>query len=117
MNVSLPSISEVSTADAWFVALDRRSLIVGPLQLTMQVLGVHVDAIHTWIQIGLAEYPGSSLLLRLMPWATFGDALRIVRSEIAARVRSDAPTRAFTNAAGECRHLCLTIASHQIATA
>ena len=117
MNVSRASISEVTAADAWFAALDRRSLIIGTLQLTMQVLGVHIDAFNTWIQIEFAEYPGSSLLLRLMPWATFGDAIRVLRSEIATRICSDAPTEILTPGAGECRHLFLTIASHQIATA
>ena len=116
MNVPLASLSEVTVADAWFAALDRRSLIIGTLQLTIQVLGVYVDAFNTWIQVELAEHPGSSLLLRVMPWATFGDAMRILRSEIAATIRPDAPIEPSSFDAGECRHLNLPIASQQIAT-
>ena len=117
MDVLLPSASEITTADTWFAGLDRRPLVIGALQLTMQVLGVHLDAFNTWIQIELGELPGTSLLLRLMPWATVGDALEIVRSEIAARFCSDAPTEPLTHDAGDCRHLLVTIASSQIATA
>jgi len=117
VDVLLPSASEITTADSWFAGLDRRPLVIGALQLTMQVLGVHLDAFNTWIQIELGELPDSSLLVRLMPWATVGDAIEIVRSEIAATFCSDTRTEPLTHEAGDCRHLFLPIVSRQIATA
>lgn len=116
MDVLLPSASEITTADAWFAALDRRLLSVGALQFTLQVLGVHVDAFNTWIQVALLECPGSSLLLSLTPAASSGDAVDILHSEIAARLCSDAQTGRVPHASGECRNLFLTIASGQNAT-
>lgn len=116
MDVLLPTVSEITTADAWFAGLDRRRLTIGAMQFTMQVLGVHVDAFNTWIQIELSECPGSSLLLRLIAGATSGDAVNILRSAVAARIGSDAPTEPVSNDAGECRHVFLTIAPGHLAT-
>lgn len=115
MDVLLPSVSEITTADAWFAALDRRPLNVGALQFTLQVLGVHVDAFNIWIQVELSECPGSSLLLRLTPSATSGDAVDILGAEI-ARVCSVAQTEGVARDAGECRHVFLTIAPRHVAT-
>ena len=116
MDVLLPTVSEMTAADAWFAGLDRRLLTISAaLQFTMHVLGVHVDAFNTWIQIELSEYPGSSLLLRLIPGATSCDAVNILRAEIAARICSDAQTEPVSRDAGECRHVVLMIAPGHLA--
>jgi hypothetical protein len=116
VDVLLPTVSEITVADAWFAGLDRRLLpISAALQFTMQVLGVHVDAFNTWIQIELSESPGSSLLLRLIHGATSGDAVDIIRAEIAARICSDAQPEPVSRDVGECRHVVLTIAPGHLA--
>jgi hypothetical protein len=77
--------NEMTVADWWFAGLDQRPFTVSDVLWTMQVAGVHLDGFHTWIQIGFAEDPGSSLVLHLTPWAGLQDAVNIVRAEIMCR--------------------------------
>jgi hypothetical protein len=81
--------NEMTVADWWFAGLDQRPFTVSNVLWTMQVAGVHLDGFHTWIQIGFAEDPGSSLVLHLTPWAGLQDAVNIVRAEIRCRTTSD----------------------------
>ena len=79
---SLGSDNEMTVADCWFAALDQRRFAAGEQRWTTRVLGVHLDALHTWIQLEFAEYPGSSLILHLTPWAGLHDAVNMIRAEI-----------------------------------
>lgn len=74
--------NEMTVADCWFAALDRRPFTSGNRLWTTRVLGVHLDGLHTWVQLEFAEHPGSSCLLHLTPWAGLHDAVNIIRGEI-----------------------------------
>jgi len=76
------SDNEMTVADCWFAALDQRRFAAGEQRWTTRVMGVHLDALHTWIQLEFAEYPGSSLILHLTPWAGLHDAVNMIRAEI-----------------------------------
>ena len=84
---SLGSDNEMTVADCWFAALDQRGFVAGERRWTTRVVGVHLDGLHTWIQLEFAEYPGSSLVLHLTPWAGLHDAVNMIRAEI---MRGDA---------------------------
>jgi hypothetical protein len=45
-------------------------------------MGVHLDGLHTWIQLEFAEHPDSAFLLHLTPWAGLQDAISVIRGEI-----------------------------------
>jgi len=72
----------MTVADCWFAALDQRPFTSGNRCWTTRVVGVHLDASHTWIQLEFAEHPGRSFLLHLAPWAGLHDAVSIIRAEI-----------------------------------
>jgi len=72
----------MTVADCWFAALDQRPFIAGAGRWTTRVVGVHLDGLHTWIQLEFAEHPGSSFILHLTPWAGLHDAVSIIRAEI-----------------------------------
>jgi hypothetical protein len=74
--------NEMTVADCWFAALDQRPFTSGNGLWTTRVFGVHLDGLHTWIQLEFAEHPGSSFLLHLTPWAGLHDAINIIRGEI-----------------------------------
>ena len=74
--------NEMTLADCWFAALDQRPFISGERCWTTRVIGVHLDGLHTWIQLEFAERPGSSFLLHLTPWAGLHDAVNIIRAQI-----------------------------------
>jgi len=77
--------SEISVADIWFVALDQRSFTVGDVRWTTQVVGVHVDELHTWVQIEFGEDCGTSLLIQLKPDEGLQAAVNVIRAEIIRR--------------------------------
>ena len=79
---SLGSDNEMTVADCWFAALDQRPFTSGSRCFTTRVVGVHLDGLHTWIQLEFAEHPGSSFVLHLTPWAGLHDAVSIIRAEI-----------------------------------
>jgi len=79
---SLGSDNEMTVADCWFAALDQRPFTSGNGCFTTRVVGVHLEGLHTWIQLEFAEHPGSSFLLHLTPWAGLHDAVSIIRAEI-----------------------------------
>ena len=79
---SLAAENEMTVADCWFAALDQRSFISDSRLWITRVMGVHLDGLHTWIQLEFAELPGSSFVLHLTPWAGLHDAVNIIRSEI-----------------------------------
>lgn len=74
--------NEMTVADCWFAALDQRTFAAGAQRWTTRVVGVHVERLHTWIQLEFAEHPDSSLLLHLTPWAGLHDAVNMIRAEI-----------------------------------
>ena len=74
--------NEMTVADCWFAALDQRPFTSSNGLWTTRVVGVHLDGLHTWIQLEFAEHPGSSCLLHLTPWAGLHDAVNIIRGEI-----------------------------------
>lgn len=74
--------SEMTVADCWFAALDQRPFTSGNGLWTTRVIGVHLDGLHTWIQLEFAEHPGSSFILHLTPWTGLHDAVNIIRAEI-----------------------------------
>jgi len=80
----------MTAADWWFTGLDQRPFTVDNLRRTMQVLGVHVEGSHTWIQLEFAEDPDTSLLLHLTPWAGLQDAVNMVLDAIAGSVSGTA---------------------------
>lgn len=79
---SLASDNEMTVADCWFAALDQRRFAAGDRRWTTRVMGVHLDGLHTWIQLEFAEHPGSSLVLHLTPWAGLHDAVTMIHAEI-----------------------------------
>ena len=79
---SFATDNEMTVADCWFAALDQRSFISDSRLWITRVMGVHLDGLHTWIQIEFAEHPDSSFLLHLTPWAGLQDAVSIIRGEI-----------------------------------
>jgi hypothetical protein len=79
---SLGSDNEMTVADCWFAALDQRRFAAGERRWTTRVMGVHLDGLHTWIQLEFAEHPTSSLILHLTPWAGLHDAVNMIRAEI-----------------------------------
>jgi hypothetical protein len=82
VDFSAAANSEMTAADWWFAGLDQQQITLDNTRCTLQVLGVHVDGFHTWIQIEFAEDPDSSVLLHLTPWAGLQDALNIVLNAI-----------------------------------
>lgn len=72
----------MTVADCWFAALDQRPFASGNGLWTTRVVGVHLNGLHTWIQLEFAEHPGRSFLLHLTPWAGLLEALSIIRGEI-----------------------------------
>ena len=74
--------NKMTVADCWFAALDQRPFTSGTRCWTTRVVGVHLDGLHTWIQLEFAERPGSAFLLHLTPWAGLHDAVNIIRAEI-----------------------------------
>lgn len=74
--------NEMTVADCWFAALDQRLFACGNRCWTTRVVGVHLEGLHTWIQLEFAELPGSSFVLHLTPWTGLHDAVNIIRSEI-----------------------------------
>jgi len=74
--------NEMTIADCWFAALDQRLFACHNRCWTTRVVGVHLDGLHTWIQLEFAERPDSSFVLHLTPWAGLHDAVNIIRSEI-----------------------------------
>ena len=74
--------NEMTVADCWFAALDQRPFTSGTRCWTTRVVGIHLDGLHTWIQLEFAERPGSSFLLHLTPWAGLHDAVNIIRAQI-----------------------------------
>jgi hypothetical protein len=60
--VSGPTELALPSADRFFVGLDQRS--IGPSGWTALVLGVHADERGLWIQVGRADNPEVSLVLR-----------------------------------------------------
>ena len=79
---TLEADKEMTVADCWFAALDQRRFVAGDHRWTTRVMGVHLDGLHTWLQLEFAEYPGSSLLIHLTPWAGLHDAVNMIRAEI-----------------------------------
>lgn len=79
---SVASASEMTVADCWFAALDQRRFAAGDRRWTTRVMGVHLDGLHTWIQLEFAEHPGSSLVLHLTPWAGLHEAVTMIHHEI-----------------------------------
>ncbi len=96
-----------SAADWWFAGLDQRPFTVGKVRWTMQVAGVHLNGFHTWIQIEFAEDPGSSLLLRLTPWAGLQDAINIVRAAMMRRTSSGIAGTDSPGYLGDCHHVVI----------
>ena len=74
--------NEMTLADCWFAALDQRPFTTADGLWTTRVVGVHLDGLHTWIQLEFAEHPGNSFLLHLTPWAGLHDAVSIIRRQI-----------------------------------
>jgi len=74
--------NEMTVADCWFAALDQRLFAMGNRRWTTRVVGVHLDGLHTWIQLEFAEHPDSAFLLHLTPWAGLQDAISVIRGEI-----------------------------------
>jgi hypothetical protein len=72
----------MTVADCWFAALDQRPFTSGNRLWTTRVVGVHLDGLHTWIQLEFAEHPGSSFVLHLAPWTGLHEAVDIIRGEI-----------------------------------
>ena len=99
--------NEITAADWWFAGLDQRIFAAGDARWTMRVVGVHFDRLHTWIQIEFAEDRGSSLLLRLTPWAGLQDALNIVRAEILWRTCSDPSGTDSLHSLGNCQNVVI----------
>jgi hypothetical protein len=97
----------MTVADWWFAGLDQRTFTVSNVLWTMQVAGVHLDRFHTWIQIGFAEDPGSSLVLHLTPWAGLQDAVNIVRAEILCRTSSDIAGARSPGYLGDCHDVVI----------
>lgn len=103
---SLALHNEMTAADWWFAGLDQRPCTVSNVRWTMQVVGVHVDGFHTWIQIEFAEEPGSSILLHLTPWAGLQEAVNIVRAEVMSRTLSER-ARADSHGLGDCHNVII----------
>jgi hypothetical protein len=82
---SLGADNEMTIAECWFAALDQRAFAAGRRRWTTRVVGVHLDRLHTWIQLEFAERPGSSVLIHLTPWAGLHDAVNMIRAEILHR--------------------------------
>ena len=99
--------NEMTVADWWFAGLDQRTFTASDVLWTMQVAGVHLDGFHTWIQIGFAEDPGSSLVLHLTPWAGLQDAVNIVRAEILCRTSSDIAGADSPRWLGDCHDVVI----------
>ena len=74
--------NEMTVADCWFAALDQRPFTSESGLWTTRVVGVHLDGLHTWIQLEFAEHPGRSFVLHLTPWTGLHDAVSIIRGEI-----------------------------------
>jgi hypothetical protein len=83
--MSLPLGNEMTVADWWFAALDRRLFTVGDVHWTTQVVGVHLHGFHTWIQIEFAEEGRLAFLLHLTPLAGLQDAVNLIGAEIMRR--------------------------------
>jgi hypothetical protein len=79
---SLGSDNKMTVADCWFAALDQRRFAAGDRRWTTRVMSVHLDGLHTWIQLEFAEHPDSSLILHLTPWAGLHDAVNMIHAEI-----------------------------------
>ena len=81
--LSVPN--NITANEWWFDAFDQRRFVVGNRRYTTQVVGVHIQAFDTWIQIEFAEVPGRSLLLHVPPGAGVPGAVKAIEALIHRR--------------------------------
>ena len=68
-----------SSADDWFLALDQRLIGAGSNGWVAQVLGIHTERKHLWIQIAAAHNPWVSLVLRVSASTGLNDVLSALK--------------------------------------
>jgi hypothetical protein len=71
-----------SRADALFAGLDARAIECRARTWVTQVLGIHRDARHLWVQVAPADAIEKSVVLRVPPRATARQALAALTSAI-----------------------------------
>jgi hypothetical protein len=73
-----------SRADALFAGLDARAVEGHAKTWVTQVLGIHQDARHLWVQVAPADAIEKSVVLRVPPRATPHQALAALASAMAS---------------------------------
>ena len=79
----LPHDPPGSDADAWFSALDDRTIELGPVSCIARVLGIHAGADGLWIQLECEGNPDTSLVVHVT------SATRV--EEVLHRLKIDPP--------------------------
>ena len=71
-----PGDSPGSDADAWFAALDDRTIELGPVSCTARVLGIHTGPDGLWIQLTCEGSPDISVVVHVTPATRVEDVLQ-----------------------------------------
>ena len=74
-----------SVARLWFEALDHRAINLGERRWVAEVVGIHGDLPHLWIQLESADDSGRSFLLHV----TVGTSVDKALAAIAAAARDE----------------------------
>ena len=70
-----PTDPPVSDADAWFSALDGRTIELGPTTYTARVLGIHTSPDGLWIQLSCDGDTDISVVVHVTPATRVEDVL------------------------------------------
>lgn len=66
-------------ADAWFMALDERTVQVGPDTCVARVLGIHAKGPMLWIQLALCDDDETGFVLQVNAGHSVGDVLATLK--------------------------------------
>ena len=75
-----PTDPPVSDADAWFSALDGRTIELGPSTYTALVLGIHTSPDGLWIQLSCEGDTDISVVVHVTPATRVEDVTEEVNS-------------------------------------
>ena len=70
-----------SDADAWFTALDERTIELGPVACTARVMGIHTCPDGLWIQLSCEGCPDISVVVHVTPATRVEDVLQRLKND------------------------------------
>ena len=76
-----PADSPGSDADAWFIALDHRTIELGPATCTARVLGIHTSPDGLWIQLSCEGHTEVSVVVHVTAATRVEDVLLRLKTD------------------------------------